>query len=104
MIIRGGENVYPVEIEDVIAELPAVLEVAVIGEPDPHWGEVVDVVIRPVPGLAVTLGELRAHCDGRLASYKIPQRLLVVSDLPRNPTGKIRKGELRRAIMTGEIA
>jgi acyl-CoA synthetase (AMP-forming)/AMP-acid ligase II len=103
MIIRGGENIYPVEIEDLIAQLPAVLEVAVIGEPDPYWGEVVDVVIRPAAGLTVTLEELREHCKGKLASYKIPQRLIVVSDLPRNPTGKIRKGELRRAVMTGEI-
>ncbi len=104
MIIRGGENVYPVEIEDVISGHPAVLEAAVVGEPDPYWGEVVDVVIRTVPGAAVSLDELREHCRGKLAGYKIPQRLIVTADLPRNPTGKVRKGELRRAIVTGELA
>jgi acyl-CoA synthetase (AMP-forming)/AMP-acid ligase II len=104
MIIRGGENVYPVEIEDVVADHPAVLEAAVVGEPDPYWGEVVDVVIRTVTDSVVTLDELREHCRGRLASYKIPQRLIIADELPKNPTGKIRKGELRRAIVTGELA
>jgi acyl-CoA synthetase (AMP-forming)/AMP-acid ligase II len=103
MIIRGGENVYPVEIEDVIADHPAVLEVAVVGEPDPYWGEVVDVVVRTAVGATVTLDELRAHCRGRLASYKIPQRLILADHLPKNPTGKIQKGKLRRSIMTGEL-
>jgi len=103
MIIRGGENVYPVEIEDVIADHPAVLEVAVVGEPDHYWGEVVDVVIRPVAGMTITLEEIREHCRGRLASYKIPQHLIIAHDMPRNPTGKIQKGKLRRAITTGEL-
>jgi acyl-CoA synthetase (AMP-forming)/AMP-acid ligase II len=103
MIIRGGENVYPVEIEDVIADHPAVLEVAVVGEPDQHWGEVVDVVIRTAAGMTITLDEVREHCRGRLASYKIPQRLILTEDLPRNPTGKIQKALLRRAITTGEL-
>ena len=104
MIIRGGENVYPVEIENVIADHPAVLEVAVIGEPDHYWGEVVDVVIRPVAGTTVTLEEVRDHCRGRLASYKIPQRLILTESLPRNPTGKIQKSRLRRAITAGELS
>jgi acyl-CoA synthetase (AMP-forming)/AMP-acid ligase II len=104
MIIRGGENVYPVEIEDVIAAHPAVLEVAVVGEPDHYWGEVVDVVIQPVAGRTVTLAEIREHCRGQLASYKIPQRLILTDELPRNPTGKIQKAKLRRAITTGELS
>jgi acyl-CoA synthetase (AMP-forming)/AMP-acid ligase II len=103
LIIRGGENVYPVEIEDVIAEHPAVAEVAVLGEPDPQWGEVIVAVVRPVPGRAITLDELRAHCRGRLAGYKIPQRLIVRAELPKNTTGKIQKAALRRAIMAGEL-
>jgi acyl-CoA synthetase (AMP-forming)/AMP-acid ligase II len=104
MIIRGGENVYPVEIEDVIADHPKVLELAVVGEPDPYWGEVVDVVVCPADGATITLDEIQAHCRGRLASYKIPQRLIVTGELPKNPTGKIRKGELRRLITTGELS
>ncbi len=104
MIIRGGENVYPVEIEEVIADHPDVLELAVVGEPDPYWGEVVDVVVRQAEGATITLEDLQAHCRGRLASYKIPQRLIITSELPKNPTGKIRKGELRRLITTGELS
>lgn len=103
MIIRGGENVYPVEIEDVIADHPAVLEVAVVGEPDPYWGEVVDVVIRPATGMTITLDQVREHCRGRLASYKIPQRLVLTDDMPRNPAGKIQKARLRRAVIMGEL-
>lgn len=104
MIIRGGENIYPVEIEDVIADHPAVLEVAVVGGPDPFWGEVVDVVICTTEGSTITLEEIHEHCRGRLASYKIPQRLIVSSGLPKNPTGKIQKGLLRRDIVTGHLA
>lgn len=103
MIIRGGENVYPVEIEDVIAEHPAVLEVAVIGEPDSYWGEVVTAVICLRPGASLDYDGLVAHCTGRLAKYKIPHRLVVVDDLPKNPTGKVKKAQLRKSIVTGEM-
>jgi acyl-CoA synthetase (AMP-forming)/AMP-acid ligase II len=103
MIIRGGENVYPVEIEDVVAGHPAVAEVAVIGQPDQQWGEVIAAVVRLVPGGEITLEELRAHCRGRLAGYKIPQQLIVCAELPKNSTGKIQKAALRRAITAGEL-
>ena len=104
MIIRGGENVYPVEIEDVLADLPAVSEVAVVGEPDPYWGEVVTAVVILGPGASLTYEELVAHCNPRLARYKVPHRLVVVAELPKNPTGKIRKGVLRQALANGELA
>lgn len=103
MIIRGGKNVYPVEIEDVLADHDAVLEAAVIGEADSYWGEVVTAVVSLRPGKQLTYDELVTHCRPRLAGYKIPHRLVVVDDFPKNPTGKIRKGELRRAVATGEL-
>jgi acyl-CoA synthetase (AMP-forming)/AMP-acid ligase II len=94
MIIRGGENVYPVEIESVLAELPAVLEAAVIGLPDAFWGQTVAVVVTLRDEAALSLEELRAHCRGRLASYKVPERLVIVSDMPRSSSGKIQKFRL----------
>jgi len=98
MIIRGGENVYPVEIEDTLSDHPAVLEVAVIGIADPHWGEIVAAVVVVRQGTSVDLETLREHCAGRIASYKIPTRLEVVESLPKNPTGKILKRQLRVAL------
>jgi acyl-CoA synthetase (AMP-forming)/AMP-acid ligase II len=94
MIIRGGENVYPVEIESVIAELPAVAEVAVIGLPDAFWGQTVAVVATIRDDAALTLDELRAHCRGRLASYKVPERLVIIGGMPRSSSGKIQKFRL----------
>jgi acyl-CoA synthetase (AMP-forming)/AMP-acid ligase II len=104
MIIRGGENVYPVEIEDVLADLPAVCEVAVVGEPDPYWGEVVTAVVSLDVGASLSYEELVAHCNSRLARYKVPHRLVIAPELPKNPTGKIRKGMLRQALANGDLA
>jgi acyl-CoA synthetase (AMP-forming)/AMP-acid ligase II len=104
MIIRGGENVYPVEIEDVLSDHPSVLEVAVVGEPDDYWGEVVTAVVTLRAGTTFTLDELTEHCTGRLAKYKFPQRLVVVDELPKNQTGKIRKGVIRRSLAAGEVS
>jgi acyl-CoA synthetase (AMP-forming)/AMP-acid ligase II len=99
MIIRGGENVYPVEIEDVVGGHRAVAEIAVVGEPDPHWGQVVTavVVLRDGHG-APSAAEVKEHCRGRLASYKVPQRIVVVESLPRSPVGKIDKLRLREIL------
>jgi acyl-CoA synthetase (AMP-forming)/AMP-acid ligase II len=97
MIIRGGENIYPVEIETVLAEHPAVLQSAVIGVPDEHWGETVRAFVTVREGTDVTPGELRAHCAGRLAKYKVPADFRVVDSLPANASGKILKRELRPA-------
>jgi len=95
MIIRGGENIYPVEIETVLARHPAVGQVAVIGRPDAHWGEVVVGYLTLLPGVTLDEDALRAHCRARLASYKIPVAFAVVPEMPVNASGKILKRELR---------
>ena len=104
MIIKGGENIYPVEIEDVVSEHPNVVEVAIVGEPDSYFGESVTAVVRLVPGTTLSFEEFTAHCRGRLGGYKIPTRLVVVDEMPRSQTGKIQKGVLRQQLRTGEIA
>jgi acyl-CoA synthetase (AMP-forming)/AMP-acid ligase II len=100
MIISGGENIYSPEIERVLAEHPAVLEVAVIGVPDDTWGETVKAVVSLRPDADVDEEELAAQlvawCRDRLAHFKCPRTVDVVAALPRNPTGKILKRELRR--------
>ncbi len=95
MYISGGENVYPAEIENVLYELESVHEVAVIGLPDPKWGECGCAVVVVKPGHQVTLDDLRALCGNKLARFKQPARLEIVDILPRNATGKVLKFELR---------
>ena len=95
MIITGGENVYPAEIESVLAGHPAIAEVAVIGVPDEKWGETVVAVAALKPGHTLGLDELQAFAGERLARYKLPRQLQLVAALPRNPTGKILKYKLR---------
>lgn len=98
MIITGGENVYPIEVEQVIYEHPDVLEVAVVGTPDEKWGEAVVAVVAPRPDAAVTPESLIEWTRARIAHFKAPQRVELVDQLPRNATGKILKRELRRTI------
>jgi fatty-acyl-CoA synthase len=99
MVITGGENVYPTEVEKVLYGHPAVLEATVIGLPDEKWGEAVTAVVVTKPGAEITLEEVRAFVSERLARYKVPQRLYVLETLPRNPTGKVLKVELRKQLM-----
>lgn len=99
MIISGGENIYSIEVERVLAEHPAVTEVAVIGIPDPKWGEVVKAVVA-LEGEA-TEEELIAFTRERLAAYKCPKSIDIADELPRNPTGKILKKELRKPYWEG---
>jgi fatty-acyl-CoA synthase len=94
MIIRGGENIYPREIEAVLLNHPAVAEVAVVGVADRFWGEVVGAVIRTTADAPPTEAELSEFCRGRLAAYKIPARWLFTSSFPLTSTGKIRKDVL----------
>jgi acyl-CoA synthetase (AMP-forming)/AMP-acid ligase II len=96
VVITGGSNVYPREVEEVLLTHPAVREVAVIGEPDPEWGESVCAVVVADESRAVTVNELLAHCAGQLASFKKPRRFVFVPALPKNATGKVLKRELRR--------
>lgn len=96
MIITGGENVYSPEIERVLVEHPAVAEVAVIGVPDERWGETVKAVVVLAVDAQITDGELITYTRGRLAKFKCPTSIDVVEMLPRNPTGKILKRDLRK--------
>ncbi|TDV37775.1 long-chain-fatty-acid--CoA ligase [Actinophytocola oryzae] len=95
MIISGGENIYCAELENVIAEHPAVLEVAVIGRSDERWGQVPVAFVSLAPGAELSLGELVTFLEGRLASFKMPKDLVAVDGLPRNAGGKVVKGQLR---------
>jgi fatty-acyl-CoA synthase len=96
MIISGGENIYPAEVEQAITELDAVGSVAVIGVPDDRWGEVPRAVVLLREGAQLTEEQLRAHLDGRLARYKIPKSVVFVDEMPRTASGKIRKADLRK--------
>jgi long-chain acyl-CoA synthetase len=99
MIITGGENVYPAEVEAVLAAHPQVADVAVIGIPDDRWGETVHAVVVAGPGLDT--GELDAWARGRLAGFKCPTGVTVVSQLPRNATGKVLRSVLREPFWAG---
>jgi len=96
MVISGGENVYPAEVESVLYDHPDIAEVAVIGAPDERWGERVVAVVATKPGQTLTLDGLQAFAATRLARYKLPRELRLVDALPRNPTGKVLKQLLRQ--------
>jgi acyl-CoA synthetase (AMP-forming)/AMP-acid ligase II len=96
IIIRGGENISPGEIENVLESHPAVEEAAVIGVADVEWGEVVKAVIVPRAGQTITAEEINAYAKGKLASFKAPQYIAIVGELPRNAMGKVLKTDLRR--------
>jgi len=95
MIISGGENIYSPEVERVLSEHPAVAEVAVIGVPDDRWGEVVKAVVGLKAGTTATEDGIISFCQSRLARFKCPRSVDIVPALPRNPTGKILKKDLR---------
>ena len=94
MIISGGENVIPGEVEDVLIQHPGILEAAVIGRPDPEWQQAVTAVVVSAGGEQIGLEELRDHCEGKLAPYKIPKRIEVVEELPKTPSGKLHRAAL----------
>ncbi|MDF2051447.1 long-chain fatty acid--CoA ligase [Arthrobacter sp. Cr_A7] len=96
MIISGGENIYPAEVEAAIAELDDVASVAVIGVADDKWGEVPCAIVTLREGVALGEKQLRAHLEGRLARYKIPKSVIFVDEMPRTASGKIRKMDLRK--------
>jgi fatty-acyl-CoA synthase len=96
MILSGGENIYPAEIERVLLEHPAVAEAAVIGVPDPRWQEVPLAIVVPRPGAAaVTQDELRAFLLPQVARFKMPRHILFAAELPRNALGKVQHFRLR---------
>jgi long-chain acyl-CoA synthetase len=100
MIISGGENIYPREVEEVLYRHPAVEEVAVIGVPDPYWVESVHAVVVVKQGMSVAEKELSDFCKQQMARYKAPKSFDFVKSLPKSPQGKILKRELREAVKT----
>ncbi len=101
MIVSGGENVYPREVEDVLFQHPAVADAAVIGVPDAQWGEAVKAVVVLRAGKTATETELVDHCRAKLAGYKRPRSVDFIAELPRNPSGKVLKRELREPYWKG---
>lgn len=102
LIISGGVNVYPREVEDVLATHPAVAESAVVGVPHPTWGEAVTAYVVLHRGASATEDELEAHCRAELAGFKVPRAWTIVDALPRNAGGKILKRELRDAAIAAQ--
>ncbi|MDW5441704.1 class I adenylate-forming enzyme family protein [Polaromonas sp. SM01] len=94
MIISGGENVYPAEIENLLADCPQIAEVAVVGQPDSHWGEVVVAVVVKTPGADLDVAAVMRLFEGRLARFKHPKRILFCDALPKTALGKVQKAGL----------
>lgn len=98
VIIVGGENVFSLEVEEAIALHPGVADVAVVGKPDPEWGQQVVAFVTPAEGDAgtgLTTEGLRGFLESKLARYKLPREVVIEESLPRNPSGKLLKHELR---------
>jgi long-chain acyl-CoA synthetase len=98
LVITGGLNVYPREVEDVLRSHPSVADVAVVGAPSEEWGEAVCAFVVPKPGAAVDTAALDAHARGSLAGYKVPRRWQTIDVLPRNAAGKVLKKDLREQL------
>ena len=95
LIITGGENVYPREVEELLYTRPEVAECAVVGLPDREWGERVTAFIIPKPGFSINPDELKIFLKSRLSAFKVPKEFIAVSDLPKSPTGKILKRQIK---------
>ncbi len=105
MIIRGGENIYPREIEAVLFEHPAVADVAVFGISDDHWGEVIGAAVRAAdPEKPPTVPELHAHCRASLAPFKLPTEWFICAEFPLTGSGKVQKFKLREQLQSGTLA
>ena len=101
LIISGGSNIYPREVEEVLLTAPGVAEVAVVGVPDPEWGETVVAFVVPQTGTTLEAFALDAHCLSQIARFKRPKRYEIVDGLPKNNYGKVLKTELRRRLIGG---
>jgi long-chain acyl-CoA synthetase len=99
LLISGGSNIYPREVEEVLLTAPGVAEVAVVGAPDPEWGEVVVAFVVAGSGARPTEAALDEHCLERIARFKRPKRYVFVDELPKNHYGKVLKTELRARLL-----
>ena len=97
MIISGGENIYPAEIEEVLYQMPEILKCAVIGVPNTDWGESVKAIIVLKPGKVLSSNEVIEYCKGFVASYKKPKEVEFIDELPRNASGKVLKYILQKS-------
>jgi len=95
MIISGGENIYPAEIEDSLLGNPKIMDAAVIGYPHEKWGEAVKAIVVVTQGETLTEEELIEWCQGKIGKFKIPKTVIITEEIPRSPTGKILKTVLR---------
>ena len=102
MIVSGGENVYPAEVENALFDHPAIAEVAVIGVPDAKWGEAVKAIVVLNPGAILDVDDILNHARARVAGYKLPKSIEVVSALPRNASGKVLRRQLREPYWRGK--
>jgi fatty-acyl-CoA synthase len=98
MIISGGENIYPAEIENLLAECQDIAEASVIGRPDERWGEVVVAVVAPKAGHTLTPASVLQLLEGRIARYKHPKEVVFVGELPKTALGKVRKEDVRQMV------
>jgi fatty-acyl-CoA synthase len=103
MIISGGENIYPAEIENALSGHPAIADVAVVGVPDEKWGEAVCAVVA-FAGAELSIDDIREHLTGELARYKLPSRLVVWPAIPRNGAGKLDKPTIRARVKETDAA
>ena len=99
MVIRGGENIYPREIEEFLYTHPAVHDVSVVGVPDPKYIEELAAWIRLKPGQTATEADIRSYCQANLAHYKVPKYIRFVTDFPQTVTGKIQKFKIRETMI-----
>jgi long-chain acyl-CoA synthetase len=102
LIITGGENVYPREVEEVLYAMPQIRECAVVGIPDKEWGEkVVAFIVPKAEGAPPSVGDVKSFLKSRLSPYKVPKECVIVEDMPKSATGKILKRELRSSLLKG---
>lgn len=103
MIISGGENVYPAEIENILLESPTIAEASVVGRPDTRWGEAIVAVVVPAPSASLTAADVFALLEGRVARYKRPREIVFADALPRNALGKVMKDRVRAEVATPRL-